>query len=600
MDEVVSIGRQLYLRMIEGINRYGQILQLILAALVSLLCFLWTYKSIGIVYIINDDVALQEIAKGSFSGLPDGHLIYIKYTLGWIISRLYLIDQNINWYGLTMLGLMYICLLLILFRALEVTKTFRQKIKVILLVLAGYTLFGLQQFSEFQYTIVAGLLAATSIFWLYTMDSPTNYRRFVDCAIFVLLMITSYMVRSNVFFMSLPFAGITFLYKNFDWGSRRIHQAMLPILILVGIGVVFLIEQNAYSAPEWKAYLKFNELRTQIYDFYTLPDYSEYQEFYRSISVNKETYNLLLNFTFVPNLSANSQTFQAIFEKCKAIADAKLASTPFFSVVNDMVKKIFDTMVESRYALINITCVVLFSFLLARKKATFSYMDAFFFLSFVTIHFTEWLYLIFRNRYPAHVIWVIYLLELLLLIAVFLKDSEPLILAKKKGYKLTVYLLGILITIAVANYHIQDVKEAVHSIVNINNNCQKVMAYVADHPNNFYLLPTYPFSVCTETFAFQAKNNISNYSFMGGWEFFSPPLINKFENHGFTDFQQDPIKRNNILFIIKPSDSTESIVEYYRSNNLNVVPKEVDTIDIVDYSNLITVIKLEIVQELVH
>jgi hypothetical protein len=595
-NDVFSIGRRRYRKIIEGIGRYRQILDLISAVLASFLCFLWTYRNVGIVYALNDDILHQEIANGSFTGTPDGHLIFMKYILGWMISRVYLFDGHFDWYGLIMLGLLHLCLVLIFFRALELAGTFKRKITVVFFVLAGYALFGLLQISELQFTTVAGLLAATAIFWLASSETRAGYHRMVDPAISALMLLAAFMVRSEVFYLSLPFAGIAFLYRNLDWQHRRIRQPLLPVLFLIGMGMVILVDQAAYSSPEWKAYLEFNQLRSRIYDYHGFPQYAENQEFYRSIGVSHETYDLLVNYTFVPNPSATSQTFKAIIEKSIANEGALATSTPFSSRVGGIVKELFDKQLDGRYAFINITCVTLFFFLIARKKADFGYLEASFIVAFIAIHFTEWLYLIITGRLPDRVVWVIYLIELLLLIGLALKDQQSFLQAKTGAYRLTAGLLGIVLTVVLVNYQIQEVKKSVRSHVASNQECQKGLEYVANHPENFYLFSTYSFSFCTKTFMIRADERISNYSYLGGSEFFSPPLIAKFENHGIQDIQRDLLKLDKVLFVVKPPDSIESILAYYRSINLNVIANPVDTIDIGSNAKVVSVFKLEVVQ----
>ncbi len=69
-----------------------------------------------------------------------------------------------------------------------------------------------------------------------------------------------------------------------------------------------------------------------------------------------------------------------------------------------MINELFDTMLDSNHSLINITCVVLLFFLVARKRTDFSYLDAFFVFAFITIHFSEWLYLLIFEKGKSDVI----------------------------------------------------------------------------------------------------------------------------------------------------------------------------------------------------
>ena len=68
----------------------------------------------GIHYAVNDDIAMREIASGVRSGTPDGHLVYIKYPLGWFICMLYsVVSRSIDWYGLVLLGSLFLAAMLL-------------------------------------------------------------------------------------------------------------------------------------------------------------------------------------------------------------------------------------------------------------------------------------------------------------------------------------------------------------------------------------------------------------------------------------------------------------------------------------------------------
>ena len=62
----------------------------------SAVCGILVYRVTGFTYAIADDVIMRDIASGAFTGTPDGHLIFIQYALGFAVSRLYLLNQNVD------------------------------------------------------------------------------------------------------------------------------------------------------------------------------------------------------------------------------------------------------------------------------------------------------------------------------------------------------------------------------------------------------------------------------------------------------------------------------------------------------------------------
>ena len=565
------------------IKRHKEFLYLLVAILIAFAAFLFTYKGVRIVYAINDDITIRSIASGSLSGTPDGHLIYIQYALGWIISRLYLLDRRLDWYGLVMLGLLHGCLSLVMFRVLELAGTLKRQVTGIALVLAAYALFGLQQAAVIQYTDVSGVLAGTAVFWLCTVDSRLDYRRFLDPAICLTLMLLSYMVRSSVLLMSLPFAALVFLYRNVDWPNRRIRLLVLPFGLLVGIAVVFFIEQAAYDTPEWKAFLRFNGARTQIFDYCGFPDYGSNDAFYRSIGVSAESYDLLSRYTFAPNVAANTRIFEAIAARCRALPSRHFVSSDWLFQSNEAVSQLFDTMLDGRYTLISTTCAVLFAFLIARRRSTFGATDAGFVLFILLLHLGIPFFLILRGRFPDRIVWALYLIELLLLAGFTLADNGFPAVVPNATYERTAAVIFLLVAAAAVDNQVQVVNAAVDAQATANKACERVYAYAADHPDNFYFLSTHSFEICTKTFSILADDRFANYTYMGDWDFLSPPLIANWRNNGMGDIQQDLVKRSDIFVVIKPPDSIDYLVNYYHSIQSDVVARDVEDITIGDH-----------------
>lgn len=114
----------------------------------------------GFVYAIADDVIMRDIASGAFTGTPDGHLIFVQYALGWLISRLYLINRSVDWYGFFMAGALFLSLAAILYRGLAAEKSLRWKC-VYSIGATGVTLTALvAHAAQFEWTISAAALGA--------------------------------------------------------------------------------------------------------------------------------------------------------------------------------------------------------------------------------------------------------------------------------------------------------------------------------------------------------------------------------------------------------------------------------------------------------
>ena len=60
---------------------------------------------------------------------------------------------------------------------------------------------------------------------------------------------------------------------------------------------MMLIEKTAYQSEAWKEFQAFNNLRSEVYDFYGIPDFEENQDFYESINMDECEVQALENYS---------------------------------------------------------------------------------------------------------------------------------------------------------------------------------------------------------------------------------------------------------------------------------------------------------------
>ena len=320
------------------------------AAASVLLAFIFglaVYQTMGFVYAIADDVIMRDIASGAFTGTPDGHLIFVQYALGWLISRLYLINRSVDWYGFFMAGALFLSLAVILYRGLAAEKSLRWKC-VYSVGAMGVTLTALvAHAAQFEWTISAASLGAAALY-LY-VSAGRGKRTMADGVWIWLLLILTYGIRSDVFFMILPGFGLAFLWKTFrknvnvkKWEFNR-RELALPILVFAGIGLLFLTEKLAYRGADWAEFQRFQNARSEVYDYAGVPTYEGNPEFFEERNISSEEVRALRHYALylvdgmdaglMESLSAEAQR-QAGAEPgmmAKVKAAVKLAAEQFLS-----------------------------------------------------------------------------------------------------------------------------------------------------------------------------------------------------------------------------------------------------------------------------
>ena len=360
----------------------------------------------------------------------------------------------------------------------------------------------------------------------------------------------------------------------------------------IRIGAILLVEHLAYSAPPWKAYLHFNNLNTQLYDYCGVPAYDQHQGLYQSIGVSRETYQLLREWTFTVHDAGNSKTFAALVDDCLARRGSKLRLPWVSSRTEEVAFDLLHNVSGPTFAVTNIGWFVLGAFVLANWKSSFTYGDALFLLAFVGIHFGEWYYLVINGRYPDRVVWAIYLIELPVLAALALRSRGPLRQPAPNSYRLVVSLLAALILLPAAYYQAGVVRAQVLRQRGSNRTFEKADAYAAHHPQSFYFLAGRSFTTSTKTFKIRADNRFENYTSLGGWGFFSPLLLQNWRRHGITDVKHDLIERDNVFLLATKLDSIQDLVAYYQSISINAVATEVARIPAGRHGSDVSVVKL--------
>lgn len=144
-----------------GLEVFGAMLA---ACVLTCLWFFFVYKTVPFIYDINDDVAMRNVAAGVITGSPDAHLLHMKYLLGLWISGLYRLAPGLDWYGLTLIGVVLLSFALCLYRGLVAEKGILWKIIYTTAVLLLMTALGTQHVSAFQWTTAAGIAGAAAFF----------------------------------------------------------------------------------------------------------------------------------------------------------------------------------------------------------------------------------------------------------------------------------------------------------------------------------------------------------------------------------------------------------------------------------------------------
>lgn len=231
----------------------------------------------------NDDVMMAMIANGSYSGMPDCHLVYINVIYGWVLTLLYGLTRAIEWYTLSFAVLHILSMSVLSYCVL--TTPNRSNWERVLWLLILYVLWA-RIIIALQFTTTAGLTCLAGCALLLRESKKARWTG-------VLFVIVAALIR----FMAAGLVGIlmapiiVYTYR-LEW---RKYMAIAMMLTAV-VGCRWVNAKVYNDDPEWKYYREYNQLRAQLNDN---PNAHKLQPAQLPQGVDSVDYQLLL--WFIPD-----------------------------------------------------------------------------------------------------------------------------------------------------------------------------------------------------------------------------------------------------------------------------------------------------------
>lgn len=263
----------------------------------------------------NDDMGLMSMVNGQ-KGVHDAHLVYSHYFLGLLLKALYQLKQWVPWYSM-----IQYCVLFSAFSAITYALFRKMKQKAsIWIILILMTWFSYEGYIKIQYTKTAGIVSVAGM--LLMLYAVTQERiRWRALIVGILIALTGYMYRSTQFWAEgvlMSGIGVCLLLElpAFEKGQRmrrflRYAGSFGTLLILV-LGLI-LVERYAYQDEVWQEFTRYNEVRTELYD-YGFPEYSQNEEVYLALGIDKNTYRMMHQWTHIDPEKFTSNVFEKLAE----------------------------------------------------------------------------------------------------------------------------------------------------------------------------------------------------------------------------------------------------------------------------------------------
>lgn len=479
--------------------------------------------TIGIFFETNDDRYITEILAGVITLQPEAHTVYVNYLLSLVLTWLYGITNAVPWYGGLLIVLYWMVYVAIFESALSCAKNKREVLGIIAIITAFFVAH-LYLIGQIQYTSVAVFLAVTGYFC-----SLLHQNEKVGLMLFCTFESFAFLLRAQAMLMILPlgiavFAGILLVEQNINLKIRIIRFAKLCAVLITIIAVGSLGNAIGYRGEDWGEYQKFNQARTELFDYYGAPSYDEVESILNKYDVTKEEYNAFCRYTILDgNISS------ACLEELADYASAQqVRLTP-----GEVLQRMFDkTFRENSWKINNIIVLMWISILIwsifkGNRKNLLPM--SFLFLARTAV----WMYLIWGERLPLRISIPLMASETLLLIVLVLKtylDSD------NNGNARHLLILVICIFfcclgVTGGKQQYRYIKEQHTGQKIYFEGLREIIEYCNENPESTYMIEAesmiYYCGSALETDVYQTRNFIVS----GGWFSTAPCISEKNDNY---------------------------------------------------------------------
>jgi hypothetical protein len=195
----------------EGLKALG------LAALLNVFLFSLFFTFAMPRYETNDDLGMQMIASGFYTGQPSEYLVFTNILIGWPLRILYSLWPGCNWYFVYLVAVHYAALTALAFLVLSRRYCWR----FVLLHIGFFLLVETRVLLELQFTTTAFLAGAAGVVLLVDGLQPSRVPRW-----------------------SLIIAGFAFTTL-----MAMIREPVAPLLVLIAFP--FLVERFGLAGCRW-------------------------------------------------------------------------------------------------------------------------------------------------------------------------------------------------------------------------------------------------------------------------------------------------------------------------------------------------------------
>lgn len=566
-----------------------------MAGVMLLLACLFDYR-----YATNDDMFINAILSGKYSGAPDLRNIRVGIPLNALFCFLYQICRRIPWFGIGMILFQYVSLWSIL-TGLCRRLGRKSPCKLISCVAVNLLLIGimLNELVTVQYTYTAALLMASAALRLYDMEDPFDKRGILKFAGILLQYLAAYCLRSEIFLFLLPFLLLLILvryYRNSGFSVNKGELKRWGVVcagLVCGVAAVSLVNRACYTDHQWQEYLRSDKYRVQMYDYLTFPAYDENRDFYESAGISEVQYQVLKNYNFALDEEIRSEMLKSIVDyvnegRTSGYQGLKRIYYQMFTlplgegIWSYSHRVLFDPEIASEDYPWNIVCAVLYFVLLFLTCFSKRIQNLVFMIFLFFLRTGLWMYIILKQRTPVRVTHALFLMELVCLLLLVFEELTYLEKAESRKRPGWLYpgLAALLFTGAgiVAVSGLGSFVRDYGDTVVYNEEWEELLDYYAEREENFYFMDVYSIVNYTDRILGGEDSRPGNYDICGGWLAKSPLCREKYDNFGFSSPREALVGQDNVFFVAEQGSDLGWLSALYAEKGISVHMEYRDTV----------------------
>lgn len=542
----------------------------IVSFLITTIYFLVVFQIWEPFYHVNDDWIIRDIFSGRYCGIPDAHVYNIIYPFAWLFVQIYKLLPGIDWWGMYLCGTMIVCFFLIMQRTLSGDGNFFN----VIFVLGIFTVVSLYPTLSFTFTTTGSMLGITAGFLLLSKNEHTFHAMALPLFLFLL----SFCTRRDTFLMTVPYAII-----GVSWYllvSKNKKQIINIFICIAGFAIVILSmamsHYTAFLTPEWENYLEFQTLRKAVHDYDGYPLWDDAQEFYISLGVSEEEYEVIKSGTVntALNISPDIRTILKDVGVYNRLTEENL-----YKKIKENISDFLILLFASHPMMVIMEIVLLFVYFAFADRKNIGLL-----LSIVLTFVLEIMYLAYRGRFTYAVgnsmmiciCWSTY--------AAYLSSCKENI----RVHKINKINIGSIIGMCLLIYlSLPELEDSVSGHLQAYEIRKEIDKYCSLHSDNHYFEPA--FSISSVSYGLREfDQRFNNLIVLGGWNYSSPEYEMIMKKYGLTCSGEieGAIICNDNFYIVSEENLMTPIIGYleWKYGSSHIKYSIVDRI--ADYANV--------------